>query len=178
MNFTTGTHRITSKSASATQSLYSAAQSLSSSVSNVASSAGAWVSAQVGPVNVAPSTEDALGSVAQAYDSASSGIRAGVGEVTDGASEAVGQVVQNEWGPEARVVGGRVADTAGNLTGAVGQAAEVGTGGAVARGAAQAAADVPLSDAGEQEIQPRVQEMDTFVNKQKDESGEWKEIPV
>lgn len=65
-----------------------------------------------------------MNTLGNAYDAATSGISAGTADVKDAASEAAGDVVQNEFGVETRDVGARVAETVGNFGGAVGQVTE------------------------------------------------------
>ncbi|THG92796.1 hypothetical protein EW026_g8233 [Hermanssonia centrifuga] len=150
--FSQTTHDVTATTSSATQSIYNVASTLTSAVSSVASTAGAWVSSRVGPVS--PSTNASFKSTANAYDSATTGISAGTQELTNAAAEAVGDVVQNEWGRDARHVGGHLAESVGNIGGVIGQVAEVGTVAAVA-GVKGAAAE-----------------------QNKEGSGEWKNVSV
>ena len=176
ISFTEGTHKVTSGTLSASQSLYSAAQSVSSTVTNAASSAGSWMSANLGPAS--SSTKDTLRSVADAFDMTSDGVGAGTREVKGAVMSATGEVVSNEFGRDARVVGGRLVDSAGNATGTAGKVVEVGTGAGVAaagvRGAVRA---VDMQDGTPVKGTP-VQELDTFAKQGREDSGEWKEIPV
>lgn len=77
--------------------------------------------------------------------------------------------MQSEFGAEAKDVGGRLAESAGNVSCAAGQVASVGTGGPIAAAAARGAV------AEENRTQ---EEMGTFKIQGREEGGEWKEVPV
>lgn len=165
--FSSTTHKAADGAASATRTVYGAAQTVSTAVSSAAASAGAWISSQLGPAS--PSTTESLNTLANAYDAAARGVAAGTADVKDAASEAVGDVVQNEFGPEARDVGGRVTESVGNVGGAVGQVAEIGSGAAIA------VAGVKGAVVEENRMQ---EEMGVFKIQEREESGEWKEVPM
>lgn len=177
-------HALASGTSSATSTIYNAAQSVSAVVSSAASSAGAFISTSVGAGPPSPSTKEAVSSLADAYNS----VAKGVGEVKHAVTDSFGDVVQNEVGQEARDIGGKVVGTVGNVGGAVGQVAEVGTGAVLVSGGVKGV--VGLGDDGAADetdedfvnsgagTQPPVEEMTTFAIEEKDGDGDWKEVTI
>lgn len=165
-------HSIASSSLSATDSLYNAAAKFGSAVSNVASTAGAWVASKTGPAN--PSNSHTLDNVADAYDTSTSGIAEGSIELKDAVAESTGRVVENEWGSEVREVGGNLAESAGNVTGGMGQAMKAVSGIAVVgegvQGAAEAQDDDQEQGWGSEDKKDRKGERQI--------SGQWEDVPV
>ena len=147
--------------------MYNTAQTLTTSISAAASTAGAWFSSKLGPAS--PSTTESMNALANAYDAAASGVSAGTAHVKDATTEAVADVVQNEFGPEARDVGGKLTTSVGNVGGAVGEVAGLGTGAPIAVAAARGAV------AEENKMQ---EEMGVFKIQEREESGEWKEVDI
>ncbi|THH32717.1 hypothetical protein EUX98_g1458 [Antrodiella citrinella] len=161
--FTQTTHNVTSSSASATDSIYTVATKLGTVVGNVASSAGAWVTSKVPTTQ---ETTDTLNQVGDAYTSTTGGIAAGVGQLKATMTEATGQVVENEWGREARDVGGDLAGSVGNITGSVGQAASVASGATVFDGGLKGAIEME----NKQQLEMNREARQT--------SGQWQDVPV
>jgi hypothetical protein len=147
--------------------VYSAAQTVTSSISTVASSASAWLTSQLGPAS--PSTIESLNAISNAYDAATAGVAAGVTEVKGATTETVGDVVQNEFGSEARNVGGKISESIGNVGGTAGQITEFGSGAPIAVAAARGVVSAENT---------MHEELGTFKIQEREESGEWKDVPV
>lgn len=165
MTFSPTAHKVTAKGAAAAESLFGAASTVRAAFASVASTAGAWISSAVGPAS--PSTAESHDSLANAYDAAAQGVGAGAVELKNVASETLGDVTQNEFGRDARTVGGNIGQGVGNVTGAVGQVAEVG--------AVAAASSVRGAIDEDRKMQ---EELGTFRIKKQEENGEFKDIPV
>ncbi|GJE99673.1 hypothetical protein PsYK624_159440 [Phanerochaete sordida] len=166
-SFSPTTHSVASGTTSATQTVYSAAQTISTSVSSAAASASAWFSSKLGPAS--PSTVEPLNAAGSAYDAVATGISGGAAEVKGAATEAVGDIVEHDHGKEARQLGGQASESAGNVGATLGQVAEVGTGAAIVAGGVKGAVA---------EENKKQQEMDVFKIEEKDDSGEWNDVPV
>lgn len=93
--------------------------------------------------------------------------------VKDAVTTTVGDVVQNEAGTETRELGGAVVGTVDDVGGAVGQAAEVGTGAVLVSGGVKGAVGV-----AEAASPPPPVEMSTFTIGEKDDDSEWKDVSV
>ncbi|TCD63799.1 hypothetical protein EIP91_004950 [Steccherinum ochraceum] len=172
--FTQGTHNVTASSESAANSLFSMASKAAGAVGNAASSAGAWVAS-----NTVPTTHEnteTLHHAGDAYNASTGGIGSGVSTLKDSVAEATGQIVENEWGREARDVGGNLAGSAGSLSGAAGQTAAIVSGATIVKGGVKGAVEtVEMED---------LQQKEEDVKRASDEepprqvSGQWQDVPM
>lgn len=180
MSFSDTTHSLASQGSDATSTLHDATHHISSSVSDAASSAGAFVSSRATGGPPSPSTTAAASSVSDLWGA----VGKGTAEVTGAVSESFGDIVQNEFGNEAREISGKVAGGVRNVSDAVAHVAGVGTGATLAKGGVKGAVGLVNSDdslEGEGEfVNGGAQEMETFTIEEKDEErdGEWKEVSI
>ncbi|KAH8105216.1 hypothetical protein BXZ70DRAFT_1004736 [Cristinia sonorae] len=169
--FTETTHSIASSSASATGSMLAAATTVSTAVGNAASAGGAWLTARTIPTT--DENTDTLNQLGDAYASTTGGFASGVQELTDSVSESASRIVENEWGREAREVGGELAGSVGNVGGVVGQAAGVASGASVVGGGLRGAVAMENKQLVEKEKESGVEPGEV-----RQTSGHWQEIPV
>ncbi|KAH9850995.1 hypothetical protein C2E23DRAFT_887020 [Lenzites betulinus] len=137
-HFSKTSHGVAGGTASSTQSVADAAHWVSGAVTSVASSAGAWIASTFVPTR--PSATENLDAAARGVSTIVEGISTGVGEVTDTVQDAAGEVVENDYGAEARDVAGNVGQGVANVGAVAKDAATVTSGAALAVAGLQGAA--------------------------------------
>ncbi|OSC97157.1 hypothetical protein PYCCODRAFT_1448146 [Trametes coccinea BRFM310] len=127
-------HSLASSSASGTQSVANAAHCVSGAVTSAASSAGAWIASTFVPTD--PAATDKLNSSARGVTAVVHGVAEGTKDVKETLQESAGDVVENDYGGEARDIAGDMGQSMDN----VGAVATVTSGAALAVAGLQGAA--------------------------------------
>ncbi|KAL7278248.1 hypothetical protein ACG7TL_008224 [Trametes sanguinea] len=131
-------HSLASSSASGTQSVANAAHWVSGAVTSAASSAGAWIASTFVPTD--PAATDNLNSVARGISTVVHGVAEGTRDVKETLQESAGDVVDHQYGGEARGVSGDVGQSVNNVGAVAGDVATVTSGAALAVAGLQGAA--------------------------------------
>ncbi|KAI0347419.1 hypothetical protein BDW22DRAFT_1351848 [Trametopsis cervina] len=176
LKYSETTHSITSAASSATSTLYDTAASISSTVSSAASSASAFLSNRATGGPPSEETRENAATMGGVYNS----IGSGVNVLKEAVTQSVGDVVEHQLGRETRTVGGNVAESIGNGTGALGQVAEVGTGAVLVSGGVKGAVGLAPEEGQGVPSAHDEEEMAAFTISERgdEESSEWKEVPV
>ncbi|TBU44170.1 hypothetical protein BD309DRAFT_990477 [Dichomitus squalens] len=112
-----------------TQTLANIAHGVSGSVLGAASVAGSWFARTFVPTE--PKVTERLNSAARGTMDVAGGVGAGVQDVKDALEHAGCEVIENDYGKEARVVVGNVGQSVGNVGAVAADAATVTSGGPV-----------------------------------------------
>ncbi|OSC98110.1 hypothetical protein PYCCODRAFT_1418346 [Trametes coccinea BRFM310] len=132
---------LASSSASGTQSVANAAHWVSGAVTSAASSAGAWIASTVVPAD--PTATDKLNSAARGLTAVVHGVAEGTKDVKETLQESAGDVVENDYGGEARDIAGDMGQSMDNVGAVAGNVATVTSGAALAVAGLQGAASRP-----------------------------------
>ncbi|KAI9059863.1 hypothetical protein FKP32DRAFT_1595878 [Trametes sanguinea] len=131
-------HSLANSSVSGTQSVANAAHWVSGAVTSAASSAGAWIASTFVPTE--PGATEKLNSTARGVSTVVHGVAKGTKDVKDTLKESAGDVVENDYGEEARGVAGNVGQSVNNVGAVAGDVATVTSGAALAVAGLQGAA--------------------------------------
>ncbi|CDO76654.1 hypothetical protein BN946_scf184986.g7 [Trametes cinnabarina] len=124
--------------AARTQSIANAAHWVSGAVTSAASSAGAWMASTF--VATDPAVTEKLESAARGASAVATGVMEGTRDVKDTLKTSAGDVVENDYGEEAREVAGNAGQSVNNVGAVAGDVATVTSGAALAVAGLQGAA--------------------------------------